>query len=346
MAWRLARSLDTLSAEIRSKHPGTTIWTIGDQAHASGASDHNPNSAGVVCAIDVLGNAGLNLSSFAEQIRTGRHPQAKYVIFNRRIASRSQGWTWRNYTGSNPHSTHVHVSVGTGSDGKSAPGTYDSTASWGISSNSGGSTTSSGGLMPVKKGDKGEHVAYWQRLLNSSGSYSLALDGDFGNGTANAVQADRRKRGWDNLAASNIRITGAHAAALQVDYFKKQIGTPSAPAPVVAQSWLPKFGDEGPEVQYWQRLLVRLKCLSTANSKYDATMRTALINWFKTISDASYNGNEITSSVAHNLQRAALGQPGPKGDKGDKGDAGEDGRDATVSGHVTVDLQTGNVTGA
>ncbi|MDG4796224.1 hypothetical protein [Micromonospora sp. WMMD1082] len=56
------------------------MWTIGDQAHASGASDHNPNPAGVVCAIDVLGDKGLDLAEFAEQVRTSRHPALKYCL--------------------------------------------------------------------------------------------------------------------------------------------------------------------------------------------------------------------------------------------------------------------------
>jgi len=33
MSWRLARSLVTLRDEVRSLHPGTTVWTIGDQSH-------------------------------------------------------------------------------------------------------------------------------------------------------------------------------------------------------------------------------------------------------------------------------------------------------------------------
>ncbi|MFI9528807.1 peptidoglycan-binding domain-containing protein [Micromonospora rosaria] len=132
-SWRLARSLETLTAEIRALHPGTTVWTIGDAAHRGRPSDHNPNGQNVVCAIDVLGDKGLRLADFAaDLVAAPRHPALKYVIFNRRIwsvARASEGW--RPYTGSNPHTTHVHISVGTGPDGKSG-GPYDNTSSWGI----------------------------------------------------------------------------------------------------------------------------------------------------------------------------------------------------------------------
>src|SRR5690554_4032083 len=134
-SWRLARSLEVLRDEIRALHPGTTVWTIGDAAHRGTASDHNPNPQGVVCAIDVLADGGLDLGWFAEQVRTSGHPAFKYVIFNRRIASKGGGW--RAYHGSNPHTTHVHVSVGVGPDGRST-GPYDNTSPWGVAGQAAG----------------------------------------------------------------------------------------------------------------------------------------------------------------------------------------------------------------
>src|SRR5690606_33697874 len=134
-SWRLARSLEVLRDEIRALHPGTTVWTIGDEAHLATWSDHNPNAAGVVCAIDVLADGGLDLGWFAEQVRTSGHPAFKYVIFNRRIASKGGGW--RPYHGRNPHTSHVHVSVGVGQDGRST-GPYDNTSPWGVAGQAAG----------------------------------------------------------------------------------------------------------------------------------------------------------------------------------------------------------------
>ena len=127
--WRRARSLDVLADEVRARHPGTTVWDIGDPAHQETWSDHNPTAAGVVCAIDILGNKGLGLAWFAERVRASKHPALKYVIYNRRISL--FGGPWQAYYGSNPHTTHVHVSVGTGPDGRST-GPYDDRSPWGI----------------------------------------------------------------------------------------------------------------------------------------------------------------------------------------------------------------------
>lgn len=129
MAWRRARSLDVLEAEIQAVHPGTTVWDLGDQDHRERWSDHNPNAAGVVCAIDVLGNAGLSLARFADTVVRTDPPALKYVIYNRRIWH--PGYGWSTYRGSNPHTSHVHVSVGRGPDGRST-GAYDDRSPWGI----------------------------------------------------------------------------------------------------------------------------------------------------------------------------------------------------------------------
>lgn len=212
-AWRLARSLETLRDEIRSVYPGTTVWTIGDQSHASGWSDHNPTSSGVVCAIDVLGDKGLSLAEFAEHLKKTNHRAVKYVIFNRRIWSKalnSQGW--RRYSGSNPHTTHVHVSVGVGPDGRST-GPYDDTTPWGIRG------TGIGGIMLPEEGDKGPEVEFWQRMLRRTGESfpKFGADGHWGSEMTAAVQSSRKKLGWDPVASP--RITAAHAEQLFLKAF-------------------------------------------------------------------------------------------------------------------------------
>lgn len=128
MAWRLALACDTLRSEIKAETPNATIYTIGDQAHASRASDHNPNSANVVCAIDIMGTGGVNMPDLAERIRARQHLAGKYLIYNRRIAKASEGWAWRSFDG-DPHTDHIHVSVGVGPDGRST-GPYDNTDPW------------------------------------------------------------------------------------------------------------------------------------------------------------------------------------------------------------------------
>ncbi len=137
MTWRLARSLETLRDEINTAAPRrskVSDGSIGDTAHSSRASDHNPNGAGVVRAIDVTHDpaGGLDCNELATDLAglIGTHPALRsggYLIWSGRILSadrRSEGW--RRYTGSNPHNHHLHVSVATAAAG------YDSTAPWGV----------------------------------------------------------------------------------------------------------------------------------------------------------------------------------------------------------------------
>lgn len=142
MAWRLAKSLEQLRNQVNGTYPNrskVSDGTIGNAAHAATASDHNPNSKGVVCALDLTHDpaSGFDAHKLAETLITHRHPNLKYVISNSRIAGAWTGWKWQRYTGSNPHSKHIHVSVGNNSDGRST-GNYDDTSNWNIGQ--GGST--------------------------------------------------------------------------------------------------------------------------------------------------------------------------------------------------------------
>jgi hypothetical protein len=131
MGWRLAKSLQRLESEIESKYPGTTVWSIGDQSHQAGYSDHNPNGSDVVCAIDVKGDGGMSLKGFVDHLLEAPHANLRYVIYNRKIYQRKNAFRAQDYNGVNAHATHVHVSVGNGPDGRSTSG-YDSTEPWHI----------------------------------------------------------------------------------------------------------------------------------------------------------------------------------------------------------------------
>jgi hypothetical protein len=91
---------------------------VGNLAHSFNHSDHNPDSAGIVRAIDIdrdlSGKAKPDLMPYlADQIRLAAKRGDKrisYVIFNGRIASSRMGWRWRKYSGINPHTKHCHIS--------------------------------------------------------------------------------------------------------------------------------------------------------------------------------------------------------------------------------------------
>lgn len=127
---RLARSLETLRAQVNAQWPGRNKandgW-IGDAAHASRASDHNPNSAGVVTAIDITSDPahGLSARALAEALVASRDSRLKYIISNAQIvSSKVSPWIWRPYSGANAHRAHVHVSV------MGDPALYDDARAW------------------------------------------------------------------------------------------------------------------------------------------------------------------------------------------------------------------------
>lgn len=137
LEWRVALALDELLGEINRRSPDRSIasdGSIGNKAHQSRASDHNPwvkdGSMGVVTARDFTHDPahGFDSYEFADWLRIrcfeGKEDRVKYVISNRRIASMQNKWAWRRYTGENPHDKHVHVSV------SSTKRLYDSKVSW------------------------------------------------------------------------------------------------------------------------------------------------------------------------------------------------------------------------
>lgn len=137
MTWRLAESLDALRDEVNARWPNrskVSDGTIGDAAHASRDSDHNPwvkdGTTGVVTAMDVTDDGNIAEVIVATLVKR-RDPRVKYLIHNRQIWRSYDkpgipAWTPAPYTGDNPHLKHVHVSV------NSDKADYDSRAPWGI----------------------------------------------------------------------------------------------------------------------------------------------------------------------------------------------------------------------
>jgi len=111
--WHLAPSLVALVNEVDARWPARSKdsdGSIGDASHAARVSDHNPDysAGGVVRAVDIT-RKGIDVDELLSAlIRDGR---VWYVIWNRRIASVTYGWKWKPYSGSSPHTEHVHVSI-------------------------------------------------------------------------------------------------------------------------------------------------------------------------------------------------------------------------------------------
>jgi len=131
-SWILVPCLVSLRNEFNKLAPGrdkASDGSIGDTAHQQESSDHNPDETGrtpysdadhinEVHAIDVdddLRKSGWTMEKCLEIIvtrhREGRDDRLQNIIYNRRIWSRSWGWTARTYTGASAHTEHAHFSA-------------------------------------------------------------------------------------------------------------------------------------------------------------------------------------------------------------------------------------------
>lgn len=194
MAWRLARSLEKLRSQVNAKWPNRgkgSDGSVGDTSHGARKSDHNPDAAGIVHAIDITHDPahGFDSYAFADLLLKKQDRRLSYVISNGRIGSGPAGTQpgkWRKYTGSNPHDHHCHISVVSGAG-------VDSTAAWSI-----------GGMPDVdpevladyvkpprtlRKGATGEDVKNLQTDLH------IFVDGDFGPMTEIAVKKFQEAHG-------------------------------------------------------------------------------------------------------------------------------------------------------
>ena len=187
MAWRLAKALDVLRTEVNAIAPfrsKQSDGTKGDDAHAHRKSDHNPNSRGVVLALDLTHDpaGGFDSWKFANWLVGKADPRVDYVISNGRIASGAKGWNWRVYTGANKHSHHVHISAA------KASSLYDDTSPWHVVGVVGqpafGPSTEAHPVL--SNGAKGKAVERLQAMLG------VTRDGWFGDRTEAAVKAFQR----------------------------------------------------------------------------------------------------------------------------------------------------------
>lgn len=195
-SWILVPCLVTLRGEfnlIAPKRDKASDGSVGDPRHAANSSDHNPDETGrtpssdtdrvnEVHAIDVdkeLRQAGWDMNRCLQIIitrhRAGLDDRLQNVIYNRRIWSRSWGWTARTYTGSNAHTQHGHFSARYGSAQEA------STKPWGLAEAflaGKAAGVNKPGTRTIRKGAVGDDVAFLRRWLGLpvGRSFDAALD--------------------------------------------------------------------------------------------------------------------------------------------------------------------------
>jgi hypothetical protein len=213
MSWRMARSLDTLLAELNEAAPKRSKVSdggIGDAAHASRDSDHNPwvtrDGVGIVRARDFTHDpaGGLDCGRLATTLavmlgRPGERPahpalgDGAYVIFRRRIISRARiGEGWRPYTGSNPHDKHLHLSVALANTG------YDSTRAWDVTPSRTPNITAA-----LAADNQGELVDALKLVERDGSKAAQAI-------ASKALQAIRDRAKANHALADHLRALKAH----------------------------------------------------------------------------------------------------------------------------------------
>lgn len=198
MTWRLAKSLETLRAQVNAKWPGRSKdsdGSIGDESHSARTSDHNPDSHGVVRAIDITHDprGGFDSYAFADLLLKQQDSRLKYVISNHRIGSGPAGPSpgiWRRYIGVNPHDHHCHISAVADARG-------DSTQAWNIDGMAAPDPAAPYKPPPptVRKGSHSEYVKELQAAIGTD------VDGDFGPKTEAKLKAYQTAH---NLVADGI----------------------------------------------------------------------------------------------------------------------------------------------
>jgi len=150
-SWKLAPCLKVFNDELEAIAPNrdhASDGTIGDEAHQGTDSDHNPDDNGIVCATDR--DKDLRASFTMEDVvqyllAECRKPndvgkdrgRLNYLIYNKRIWRADTGWKQEPYTGSSPHTEHLHGSC------EHDLNYVNDTRTWGLIERFGGETVDS-----------------------------------------------------------------------------------------------------------------------------------------------------------------------------------------------------------
>ncbi len=203
MSWRLAESLKKLREQVNAMYPNrdkSSDGSVGDLSHSQRASDHNPNKAGVVTAIDIDRdfNDGHDGRELVAMLQKARDRRIKYIIFERKITVKGDVTKWKAYNGANAHNHHIHISV------SSDPALYDNRDAWILDATAPVQPVSQPVALSVrdlKIGDKGDDVKALQTKLD------IEADGDFGLKTKKAVLNLQVKNGLraDGIVGTNTR---------------------------------------------------------------------------------------------------------------------------------------------
>lgn len=192
----LIPALVTLRDQFNRRYPNRSKasdgW-IGDQAHASRTSYHNPDANGWVHAMDITHDPGqgVDIDRITDELVASGDSRILELIANGMYWHYSDR-RWVKYTGSNQHNKHFHITVKPGPTAMNATG-------WGLPSFGGTPAPAPAAPAPssnvLKVGSSGAEVTRLQQTLNRVyPAYSkLVIDGEFGAATESVVKEFQRR---------------------------------------------------------------------------------------------------------------------------------------------------------
>jgi hypothetical protein len=213
--WFLVPCLVQLRTEFNALSPNRdkgADGSVGDLAHqAESTSDHNPDALGRVLAVDIdsTGPWPDPFDTLVQYIvgrqRSGADSRLQYVIWNRRIASRTTNWAWANYTGTaDPHINHAHFSARHDHTGNMTGSSWGLTEEFDVA------------LTPEDIGKIASAV--WAARFNSSGSITAnSRLADIAGGVA-ALQVTAQG------ILANVQADDGDLAAIKADALAKYNG--------------------------------------------------------------------------------------------------------------------------
>jgi|GEM_PF-3906109 len=240
---RPARSLTTLQAELNAIWPGRQpdLGFVTGYKSAGNFSGHNPNNLGIVMAYDIgtYVNGSINEPdgrALADYLRTDCNEKLQYLIHDMgpagvqqpMIAGNHTNWAWQAYTGADPHSNHIHLSIVDlyWGDPTNVPASvYDSTSPWGIAARF-GATSQGGTITPItqKDGFDMASLADLRKIIkeevatSSWGYKNPSLEKDDAYALLRATRTYAVKNSGDIAALRNVVDQIAKGQGVAIDY--------------------------------------------------------------------------------------------------------------------------------
>ncbi len=245
MAWTAVPNLVEGRDQANKRFPlrrKSAEGMVGDLAHQASSSSHNPDLTGKpeyrdgdakdeVRAWDfdaVLNSAdGVTMEDVVQmlvkRLRAGDLWHIRYIIYNKRIWHRRDGFVTRQYTGSDPHTSHAHINSDFTQEADEVTGT-----NWHFDTLGLPVIPPSSPLPPtthpvLRKGDVGVYVERVQSYLrNTYPTYRnsvfymqgklLVVDGKFGGQTEAWVKEFQKRCGLTRDGIIGPKTLGAMRA--------------------------------------------------------------------------------------------------------------------------------------